>query len=425
MRGFVSQTSERLAKSTLQVVAQKIGEPVEKDDYGHINVLIAGYAGDSYRGWLLTDTLMLASYNPTLWTVTFLSIPRDLYVVFGRGATGRINTVYQSMAIDWWNSHEAGINALMEKVSQITGVPVNYYAMVDFDWFVDFVDSLWGVTVDVQEDLYDNQYPGPNDSYTVFQVTKWVQTFDGETALKYARSRKTTSDFSRSFRQQQIISAMIDAVKSSVWLTNLGALRDLYEEGMTVFKTNLSVENMLWLAQFGEKKPTFFSFVYEPCDKWSYQTTVPACVLWYGSQAVYGGSVIIPEGAVPNNLSYYKHTEDAAYRLVYRQDILLEDAPITIHNGIDTKAARAQWYRVSGVASELAVELVVRGFDVVDVDNALTGQELTTIYVSDLVHYKETVDALAAFADYKDIIETTQYGTGITLIIGNDWLKKL
>ena len=55
-----------------------------KDEFGHINVLIVGYAGGTYHGSFLTDTLMLASFDPEKGTVSFVSIPRDLYVKFGR-----------------------------------------------------------------------------------------------------------------------------------------------------------------------------------------------------------------------------------------------------------------------------------------------------------------------------------------------------
>jgi anionic cell wall polymer biosynthesis LytR-Cps2A-Psr (LCP) family protein len=132
------------------------------------------------------------------------------------------------------------------------------------------------VEIEVKEPLYDDQYPGPNDSYTVFQVSAGTQFFDGATALKFARSRKSTSDFSRSFRQQQIIAGIIDKLKESVSLTNLGELKALYTKGMSIFETNIGLENMLWLSQFGEKKPQFFSYVFESnCSITTFSVTKP------------------------------------------------------------------------------------------------------------------------------------------------------
>jgi polyisoprenyl-teichoic acid--peptidoglycan teichoic acid transferase len=425
--GFTTTTLNRFTDSTIKLVSQQIGTPMQRDQYGHINILIAGYAGSDYRGGRLTDTLMLASFNPELGTVTFISIPRDLYVRFWRGATSRINSLYWAMYLEWNNDHELGVSALLEKVGEITGVPVNYYAMVDFDWFVEFIDELWGIEIDVKEPLYDDQYPWPNDSYTIFQVSAGTQYFDGETALKFARSRKSTSDFSRSFRQQQIIAGVVDKIKGSISLTNMGELKALYTKGMSIFETNIGLENMLWLSQFGEKKPQFFSYVFESdCSITTFSITKPWCVLQYGNRAAFGGqSVVIPYGASANNLSYYVKTQDVAHRLVYRQDVLLEQAPIVIQNGIDKELARAQGYKITWVADEIAIELSLRWFQVQDIDNAETSLEQTTLYVDNQAVYVETIDALAAFVPYTNIIESPQYGSGVTIILGNDWLKRM
>jgi polyisoprenyl-teichoic acid--peptidoglycan teichoic acid transferase len=93
----------------------------------------------------------------------------------------------------------------MEKVTEITGIYLQYYAFVSFDGFVDFVDSLGGVTIDVPEALEDPYYPDINNGFQTFRIGAGIQDLDGDMALKYARSRKTTSDFSRTLRQQQII----------------------------------------------------------------------------------------------------------------------------------------------------------------------------------------------------------------------------
>ena len=196
----------------------------------------------------------------------------------------------------------------------------------------------------MKEPLYDDQYPGANDSYTVFQVSAGMQHFDGATALKFARSRKSTSDFSRSFRQQQIIAAVVDKLKQSVGITNIAEMKKIYAKGMEIFQTNISLENMLWMAQYGKEKPKFFSYVYEAdCSTKSTNLAIPGCVLVFGDRASFGGqSVMIPIGASRGNLSYYKKTQDVAHRLVYRQDVLSEEAPIIIQNGIDKESAKKQ-----------------------------------------------------------------------------------
>ena len=425
--GFTVDTTQRLTKSTFEVVSKRFGTPLIKDDYGHINTLIVGVAGHNYRGWTLTDTLMLASFDPKLWTVTFLSIPRDLYVSFGRGATERINAIYPAMYLDSGEDHEVAIKALMDKVSEITGVPISYYAMVDFDGFVSFIDQLGGIEVNVREPIYDDQYPWPNNSYVVLNINAGPQTFDGATALKYARSRKSTSDFSRSLRRQVIIQATIDKIKSSISLTNVAEVKSIYQKAMDIFITNISVDNILRLVQFIEKKPDFFSYVYESdCSIQNYKYTTPACVLYYGDRESFGGaSVVIPQGASATKLDYYEKTQDVAHRLIYRQDVLREHTPIVIQNGIDKQRAKSQGYSVNGVADDTAIQLKLRWFDVEDVINAQTPQEQTILYTDDESAYPETIDALAAFISYDSVVQTGTYGSGVTVILGNDRLKRL
>lgn len=140
----------------------------------------------------------------------------------------------------------------------------------------------------MKDPIYDNQYPGPNNSYTVFNIAEGPQTFDGQTALKYARSRKSTSDFSRSLRQQVIIQAIIDKLKASLSLNNIAEIKNIYAQVKEIFITNISVDNAIWLIQFAENKPDFFSYVYESnCSIQNYQQTTPACVLYYGDRDAF------------------------------------------------------------------------------------------------------------------------------------------
>lgn len=156
-----------------------------------VNVLLVGTHSK------LTDTIMVASINPNKETVSLVSLPRDLYIA-GR----RINEIYFAY----------GIKSLQKEITEITGLEIDYYAIVDLKSFVQTVDLLGGITVDVQKAIYDYQYPTADKGYQVFSLDSGVQTLDGETALKYARSRKSTNDFDRAKRQQQVIKALKDAV---------------------------------------------------------------------------------------------------------------------------------------------------------------------------------------------------------------------
>ncbi len=123
------------------------------------------------------------------------------------------------------------------------------------------MDSLGGVTVDVDQDLYDPMYPKDSftedgyvktDAYTTFSIKKGTQILNGETALKYARSRETTSDFDRSKRQQKLILAIKDKCLSLGVLTNPKKVSDLMSIAGNHIRTDLDVaaiKDLLEIAQ--------------------------------------------------------------------------------------------------------------------------------------------------------------------------------
>lgn len=115
---------------------------------------------------------------------------------------------------------QEALRELALEIGRFTNVDIQQIIKVDFIGFVQAVDAVGGVDIDVPYTLVDPEYPGPNYSYQTFSITKGPHHLDGETALKYARSRHSTSDFSRSGRQQQIIKALGEKVKNEGILSN-------------------------------------------------------------------------------------------------------------------------------------------------------------------------------------------------------------
>lgn len=186
------------------------GDGLEKLAVGdrRINILLLGVGGENHPGGNLTDTIMVASIDPKNKEVAMLSIPRDLYVkVKGYGST-KINAV---MSIDDGEvkNGEKNYELIKGTVSDFLGVPIHYFALVNFDGFKKIIDIAGGVDIDVKKDLYDPMYPDENVlGYDPFYVEAGQRHFDGDEALKYARSRETTSDFDRARRQQEVIVAV-------------------------------------------------------------------------------------------------------------------------------------------------------------------------------------------------------------------------
>lgn len=169
---------------------------------GRINILLLGRANTFKGGKDLTDTIMLASINTVDYRLGLFSIPRDLLVTHN-GRRAKINTLYAYGLRD-----SVGTRYITDTITDITGQPVHYYIVMDFEGFTEIIDILDGINVDVPHDIKDTRYPGPGYSYETFEVRAGLQHFDGATALKYARTRHDKEgDFGRAKRQQQVMQA--------------------------------------------------------------------------------------------------------------------------------------------------------------------------------------------------------------------------
>ena len=185
-----------------------------------MNILILG------ENMQLTDTIMLASVNETKKTVTLVSIPRDLFYN-GR----KINEYYEKY----------GIDELEKVVAAVTGIAPDKYVVVDMKSFVDVIDLVGGIDIDVKKNITDEQYPGPNSTYIKVSFKKGYQHMDGRQALKYARSRKSTTDFDRNGRQQEILLALKQKSEELDLKNDIGKLTEIYNAVKDGIKTDVTL----------------------------------------------------------------------------------------------------------------------------------------------------------------------------------------
>ena len=203
-----------------------------------------------------TDTMMLLSVDPEDQTASMMSIPRDFYALIPNGyGYNRINTAFLFGASN--GAGPAGGAALaMDAVSLNLGVHIDHYLLVDFAAFINAVDAIGGIDVNVPTYIYDPLYPDMNYGYELLEVPAGLNHFDGEMALKYARTRHTDNDFGRAARQQQVILAMRDqalALGANDLLFQLPFLYNQLEEGI---KTDLSISEMMTLAKIAATIPS-------------------------------------------------------------------------------------------------------------------------------------------------------------------------
>ena len=193
-----------------------------------------------------TDAIMIARIDPEKRRIALLSLPRDLWVsVPGYGQT-RINAAHVWGII--YDDPEGGMGLARKTVSNLLGTPIDYTVYIDFEGFMGAIDSLGGVTVDVEKELYDEQFPTMDYGYTVAHFLPGPQQMDGATALMYSRIRHPDSDFARMRRQQAVLAGVLATLRQQNILHELASLEDLTAALRGYVKTDMPEERMLGLA---------------------------------------------------------------------------------------------------------------------------------------------------------------------------------
>lgn len=249
---FFYGCSAVISKIGLINVIGIFGEHLDTDVYGNTNILLLGTGGGDHDGADLTDTIILASIDQNNKIVPMLSIPRDFYVdIDDLGGGTRINQVYELGKKNY--DSVTGIEYVKKAVEDITGVDIHYYVKIDFTGFRDIVDSLGGIDIYVDNAINDPYYPKEGTIlYETFRLEAGQQSLDGDTALKYARSRKTTSDFDRSKRQQKLLFAIKNEAMKKDLLLNPGKIGNLYDAVKKNIETNLSMGHIIELAKISK-----------------------------------------------------------------------------------------------------------------------------------------------------------------------------
>ena len=179
-----------------QITVQPTPTP-GKDE--RVNFLLLGLdQRPGERGPFRADTMMVVSLDRKNRIASMVSIPRDLWVPIPGHGENRINTAY----------FFGGPQLAKQTVQYNLGIPIHYYAVVNFQGFVQIVDALGGITIEVETPIYDTKYPNENYGYQTVYIPAGQQHMDGEIALKYARSRHGGWDFGRIQRQQEVLLAI-------------------------------------------------------------------------------------------------------------------------------------------------------------------------------------------------------------------------
>jgi LCP family protein required for cell wall assembly len=188
-----------------------------------------------------TDTMLVISVDPVTRSAAVISIPRDLYVFIPGYGNDRINEAYPV----------GGPDLARRVVSEVLQLPVPYYVVVDFRGFKRIINTLGGVVVDVEHPIYDPDYPADTgNDYITVDIKAGRQWMDGDTALKYVRSRMSDpeGDFGRSKRQERLLLALKDQVLRPATLARAPVLLAQLQDTVS---TNFPLRDVPSLAKLG------------------------------------------------------------------------------------------------------------------------------------------------------------------------------
>jgi LCP family protein required for cell wall assembly len=208
--------------------------------YDNISILFMGVDDSEKRelgGATRTDALILATFNKKEKSIRMVSIPRDSYVYIPvEQKKDKINHAHVF----------GGVDGTIETVEELFDIPVDYYVKLNFEAFMEIVDALGGIEVDVPVTFTEQD---SKDRPRAIHLEKGYQTLNGEEALALARTRKIDNDLERGKRQQLLLEAII---KKAVSIRSITKYDDIIEALGDNISTNMTFGEMLALYDYAK-----------------------------------------------------------------------------------------------------------------------------------------------------------------------------
>ncbi len=214
-----------------------------------VTILVMGVDSRPDEKIARSDSIMVLTVNPKTGAAGMLSLPRDLRVnVPGMSNPVKLTTVHFLGELDKYPG--GGPALLRTTVSQLIGYPIDYYVRLNFEGFQQVIDLVGGVDIDVPTAINDPEYPDQNYGYDPLYIPAGRQHMNGALALKYARTRHESSDYSRAGRQQQILLALKDKIMQPGQLAALlPRLPSLALAMANSIQTDMPIEKAISLAR--------------------------------------------------------------------------------------------------------------------------------------------------------------------------------
>jgi len=394
---------DTIKQSAIFSLSNTIWTPMKRDQYNSVNVLLLWYGWATHQWWLSTDSITVASRNPNENSVVMISVPRDLRVKSPvNGSEWKINSLFPQFYHKTKSIEESAL-WLASKLKEILWIDIPYYATIDFQTFKEIVDAIWWVDIYVDQTINDTKYPADNMiDYSPFYLEAWDQHLDWDTALKYARSRYSTSDFDRAKRQQKIIIAIKDKMLES-WL-NISTATDLYDQYKKYIETNITAQEMLRTVQFLPKIKWFSSFGYTTeCSYLNINKMSPGCFIYQPWKELCDNLYCqLPDGATANNKRYYDEMQTFVTFLLTHRDFLKEWASVEVVNAISKPVLNAYSLWKASIATKFGSKMIRYWLNVTNVAN-WEPSDHSYITINMVWDFTGTINAIQTFLPIQDI----------------------
>lgn len=356
------------------------------------------------QGPVRTDTLMVLTVDPVGKTAGLLSLPRDLWVEIPDFGVDRINQAHYLG--EGFELPGGGPGLAVDTVETTLGIDIHHYATVNFKAFIEFVDLLGGIEMDVPEPIDDKNYPDECYGYDPFVVESGLQTFDGATALKYARTRATEGgDVDRARRQQEVILAARSRATHQILelVRRAPQLWTTFEDNVV---TTLSFDEALQLA-----------FLIHEIPPENIKQAVIGYNDVYVSQTPNGQNVLVP---IRDNI---RAIRDELFTQPTAAPVITEDISAQVQTE-NAGVALLNGTAVFGLASATETYLTERDINVVEIGNADSAAYQTSQLI-DFGNHPYTVQYLVDLLGIPPL--NTSQGQqpdgehDILVILGDDW----
>lgn len=369
-------------------LAESADKELKGEDRDRINLLLLGMGGKNHEGGYLTDTIMLASLEPSTKKVALLSLPRDLTIPMEGMGWRKINNVN---AYAEAKAPGSGGVAISQALSDVLETPIDYFVRMDFEGFVNAIDELGGIDVYVENALDDPTYPimGREEAepYTTrfehLYVPAGWQKMDGALVLKYVRSRHAGggegSDFARSRRQQKVIEAAKNKFLSKNTLFRPSIITNIIDELQEHVSTNVKIWEAIKLWNM-LKDVSQENITNKVLDNSSNGLLVETT----GEDGAY---ILTPRSGDFAEIQYLVNNIFSDAPIEAKTKVKVEKASLDIRNGT--------W--INGLASVTALDLEKYGFNVVRLSNS-SHQNFQKSVIYDLT-YGEKMESLSVLKE--------------------------